>query len=256
MKYLSSDNCIYKLSLGYNLLNPFLILWYFTSTLGSFLYGAIQSSLQTVENIIQPSPEKKKRKLQFVRAYFIQNHLYLSYSKINHLSPTVKWFLVTFFLWEIQTRRNWFYSVSHKGSKTSQNNCLREYSHDHWCQCDKQENWSRMLCVWHGILRSSAKEMQAHSLPFTYHKGRDFCRSGRKMWERGGERKKVPYKICIHLLLWTKDYHWNGTYSVSCILLSVDPYKNLPKIFCLKLMALYARNNGLLSINRFTIHLN
>lgn len=45
-------------------------------------------------------------------------------------------------------------------------------------------------------------------------------------------------------------------YSVCYTLLSVDPYRNLPKIFCLKLMALYACNNGLLSINCFTIHLN
>lgn len=139
MKYLSSD--IYKLSLGYNVLNLFLILWYFMSTLGSFLYGAIQSSLQTVENITEPSPgKKKKRKLQFVRFYFIQNHLYLSNPKTDHLSPTIKWFLVTFFLWEIQARRNCSYSVNQKGSKTSQSNCIREDSHEYWRPCAKQEN--------------------------------------------------------------------------------------------------------------------
>lgn len=60
MKYLSSDNYIYKLSLACNILNPFLILSYLMSTLASFLYGAIQSSPQTVEKIIEPSPGKKK----------------------------------------------------------------------------------------------------------------------------------------------------------------------------------------------------
>lgn len=70
MKYLSSDNCIYKLSLGYNLLYPLLILWYFMSTLASFLYGTIQSSLQTVENIVQPSPEKKKKQAAVCKSLF------------------------------------------------------------------------------------------------------------------------------------------------------------------------------------------
>lgn len=36
--------------------------------------------------------QKTKRKLQFVRVYFIQNHLYLSNPQIDPLSPTIKCF--------------------------------------------------------------------------------------------------------------------------------------------------------------------
>lgn len=40
------------------------------STLASFLYGTIQSSLQTVENIVQPSPEKKKKQAAVCKSLF------------------------------------------------------------------------------------------------------------------------------------------------------------------------------------------
>lgn len=140
MKYLSSDNCIYKLSLGYNLLNSFLITVTFYVNSGQFPVWSYPNFTPDCGKYHSTKPRKKKKKLQFVRAYFIQNCLYLFNPRTDYLSPTMKRSLVTFFLWETQTRRSWVYSASHKGSKTSQRNCIREHSHEYWCQCDKQEN--------------------------------------------------------------------------------------------------------------------